>query len=161
LTRTGITSLAKALSLLGFDPEHYPCPRALLAGHFDAAVDLSVVVHYKQLDDVFAGSKFIYTVRDKDSWIDSVALYIPRHKTESVMQRQYRQLVYGQFNFDRDAYSAAYDRHHDDVMRHFKDRPDDLLVMDICGGDGWPKLLSFLNMECADKSFPSEHKQVL
>ena len=45
--------------------------------------------------------------------------------------------------------------HHEAVLRYFKDRPDKLLVMDICGGDGSSDLCLFLN--CPEPSQPFPH----
>jgi len=159
LSRTGTTSLAKAISQLGFSTIHYPGLVALMEGHWCAAFDLPVVINYKELDERFPNAKFIYTVREKDSWLDSMAEYIPQHGIASPVQRDNRIRVYGQYKFDRDTYSAAYDRHHADVVSYFKDRPNDLLVMNICEGDGWGSLLTFLNIERNIAEFPNEHKR--
>lgn len=159
LTRTGTTSLATAIAKLGFSVIHYPRTEPLLAGAYMAAFDLPVVIHYKTLDAQFSGSKFIYTVRDKGAWLDSMEAYLNARQVASQGQRRNRKKVYGQCDFDRDIYSAAYDRHHNDVMLYFKDRPDDLLVIDICGGDGWAPLLSFLNIDADVADFPNKHKR--
>lgn len=161
LSRTGTTSLARAVSDLGFASVHYPDSRSLLEGHWDAAFDLPVVIHYKVLDAKFSGSKFIYTVREKGAWLDSMEAYLTRRGVASQSQLRNRERVYGQCNFDREIYSAAYDKHHNDVTQHFKDRPDDLLAMDICAGDGWELLLPFLNMESDIVGFPDEHKRAV
>jgi hypothetical protein len=42
-----------------------------------------------------------------------------------------------------------------DVQEYFKDRPADLLVMNICAGEGWEKLCPFLNRDAIpSRDFP-------
>ncbi len=161
MSRTGTTSLAIALRAVNYSSViHYPTKKTLFAGQYSAAFDIPVANYYKQLDKAFARSKFIYTVRDKDSWLASMDSYFARRgRFYSKQQYMNRVLLYGQYDFDRDVYSAAYDKHHNDVMQHFETRPNDLLVMDICGGDGWATLLPFLNINASVGGFPYKHKQ--
>lgn len=161
LTRTGTTSLAVAMTQVGYNNVvHYPSERTLFAGQYDGAFDLPVVINYKALDKVFPESRFIYTVREKDDWLDSMEKYLERKETNSGQQRTSRILVYGNPVFDRGLYSFAYDRHHNDVLAYFKTRPQDLLTLNICGGDGWAPLLSFLGIDASVDSFPHEHQHI-
>jgi hypothetical protein len=56
--------------------------------------------------------------------------------------------------FERDKFVAAYARHHADVRRYFRGRPDDLLEMNILEGDGWEKLCPFLGIPVSSEPFP-------
>jgi len=159
LTRTGTTSLAAAMQEVGYMVAHYPSRDYLFEGLYNSAYDLSVVIDYKALDQRFPGSKFIYTVREKNGWLDSMEQYLEGRETASRQQRINRKRVYGQSVFDRKIYSAAYDRHHNDVLAYFKTRPQDLLILNICGGEGWKPLLSFLNIEVSVDGFPRKHQQ--
>ncbi len=47
-----------------------------------------------------------------------------------------------------------YAKHHIDVCTWFKDRPADMLVLNVCKGDGWDKLCQFLNLPVPSKEFP-------
>ena len=40
------------------------------------------------------------------------------------------------------------------VTEYFRDRPKDLLVLDVCGGDGWEPLCAFLGLEPPRHAFP-------
>jgi len=40
------------------------------------------------------------------------------------------------------------------VMDYFKDRPDDLLIIDICSGEGFEKLAPFLGRPLPAQPFP-------
>ena len=159
LTRTGTTSLAVAMKQVGYRVTHYPTRDDLFEGQYDSAYDLSVVIAYKELDQFFPGSKFIYTVREKGGWLDSIEKYFDGREIISQQQHENRKLVYGQFDFDRKMYSTAYDQHHNDVLMHFETRSQDLLVLNICGGEGWKPLLSFLNIDVSVGDFPRKHQQ--
>jgi hypothetical protein len=43
-----------------------------------------------------------------------------------------------------------------EIKEYFKDRPDDLLVMNICAGEGWEILCPFL--DCGIPKIPFPHK---
>ena len=45
-------------------------------------------------------------------------------------------------------------RHNAEVVEYFKDRPDDLLVMDITKEDPWPRLCAFLGEPVPSVPFP-------
>lgn len=160
LTRTGTTSLAVALKLVGYNVIHYPDEPVLFGGRYDGAFDLPVVIHYKKLDRAFPKSKFIYTVREKSGWLDSMEKYLDSRKVISPQQNKNRKQVYGQSAFNRGLYSFAYDRHHNDVLTYFADRPQDLLALNICNGDGWAELRPFLGInDQRYVCFPHEHKR--
>lgn len=151
LSRTGTTSLAMALEVLGYRTKHAPLHVWDIAAH-DATTDISVAARYRFLDRMFPGAKFILTVRDLARWLESCRDHW-REQTqresgiEPPILASYREpefLVYGGFGFDAERFAAAYRRHEHEVREYFADRPGDLLVMDICGGDGWQPLLEFL-----------------
>ena len=48
---------------------------------------------------------------------------------------------------------ARYHDHNRDVLDYFKDRPGDLLVMDMSKGAGWPELCGFLSKNGLIKDF--------
>ena len=54
-------------------------------------------------------------------------------------------------------YVRRYLDHITEVVRYFRDRPDDLLVMDICAGDGWEQLCRFLEQQTPNLPFPREN----
>lgn len=163
LSRTGTTSLSRALTQLGYRTAHYVELRAVhfaketwLAGNFDvdclanydAAVDLPVPVFYPQLDERYPGSKYILTVRDAVSWLASVrrhwTRYLPGDDPKGSYRRTVRLAMYGIHGFAEARMKFVYDTHVRNVHWFFRDRPGDLLVLDICAGDGWSKLCPFL-----------------
>lgn len=169
LSRTGTKSLADALEKLGFRSKHFPSLKALLwdAERYDALTDTTVALFYKRLDELYPDAKFVLTVRDETSWLDSVERFW-------AWSRRYRQnradkkalksgtitniVLYGSDVFNADLYVYARHRHHEDVRRYFANRPGKLLELDICGGEGYEKLCPFLGLDVLDKPFPHIHQ---
>jgi len=147
LSKTGTHSLAQALEVLGLRCVHYPDPAGMVRGRFaevlagyDAGTDISVSAYFCELDHAFPGSRFILTMRERSAWLDSVSDHRRRRDDVPIAsdcpKALIRERVYGVRRFDRDAFSAAYDRHAQEVTSYFTDRPSSLLVTDLCAGAG-------------------------
>jgi hypothetical protein len=176
LSKTGTTSLTRALRILGFKATH--CPFFAL-DHFsptlalrlekiarrDAFTDSPIPLFYRELDAAFPGSKFILTIRDRESWLDSCQNHhvwpgnhiqgtfvpgLPLVRTQLMLHKN----LYGSERFDRDGFTASYESHRRSVLDFFAERPADLLVIDLCGGEGWEQLCPFLNKPVPDRPFP-------
>jgi hypothetical protein len=173
LSRTGTSSLTVALYRLGVHVKHYPTdPRTyeqLRNGdyHLDTLAwcqgltDVPIPAYFAQFDQAWPGSKFILTLREKESWLRSVEQLWQRSMEWSNQNAQYTQIdeffracVYGSIQFTRERFSYVYDTHVRNVLHYFQDRPDDLLVLDICAGEGWEKLCPFLGIDVPDQPFP-------
>ena len=160
LGRTGTTSLARALEILGFSCVHYPHDDAAIEAH-DAAVDETVACQFNHLHEKYPGSKFIYTSRPMSQWIDSYSrsfsVIEPGTEVHPVVARTYRKL-YGRTDFDREAWEAAYAKHSFRVKTHFpipvRGAASRLLILNITNGDGWEKLCPFLNKPIPEEVFP-------
>jgi len=174
LSRTGTRSLTHALQILGFDTIHYPLDPdtyneiangqydlTLLKNH-DGITDITVAPYFAQLHKRYPGSKFILTVRDKESWLQSCQHHWfnsppfledgepePEHRLQ--IRRFFRAATYGCYDFVPERFSWVYDQHVKNVLEYFKDYPDDLLVIDVCAGEGFEALAPFFNrpMPCA------------
>jgi len=166
LGKTGTTSLAVALRLLGYETVDNPMGLGddlSLVDGVDAATDTPVAEVFEALDRRFPGSRFVYTVRaDREAWLDSVRRQWHMARLAGLHQNEQRtsllRRVYGLQapRFDRHLVSAGYDRHHARVLSYFNGR-DDLLVLDICGGDGWDELCAFLGRPVPDAPFPRQN----
>ena len=156
LSRTGTSSLTFALRILGYNSIHFPKDPVLMAQDYDALTDTTVAKDYKKLDKLFPGSKFILTIRDNDSWLNSVEAHFKRNPAETREKwvLDLRKSVYGTTDFNSELMKNAYERHTEDVKRYFKERPDDLLIMNICDGEGWETLCPFLSEPIPAESFP-------
>jgi hypothetical protein len=62
--------------------------------------------------------------------------------------------LYGALQYDRERFRESYVAHLTDVQEYFRDRPGDLLVLDICAGEGWKKLCPFLGKPVPSAVFP-------
>ena len=58
-------------------------------------------------------------------------------------------------------YVERYERHNREVLDYFRDRPGDLLVIDLPGDAGWEKLCAFLGHPVPDEPFPHANKASL
>ena len=169
LPKTGTTSLGVALQKLGYqvtgpnglqDPkiEENAIPMAFeLAEQFDAFRDTPWPVIYQELDKQFPGSKFILSLRDPESWILSQVRHFGRKETPM------RQWMFGAGcpEGNEAIYMQRFDEHKKSVLRYFKNRPQDLLVMDFDQGDEWEKLCSFLEIDSPDIAFPHANKALV
>ena len=179
LSKTGTTSLAAALNILGIKTIHFPDDETtyheLMSGEYklsilneyDGAVDTPIAPYYAQLDTIYPGSKFILTIRDKDLWLRSAKSHwekITEEKRRRGELGKFREfihaVVYGTVDFNPDRFSWVYDTHERNVRQYFGDRPDDLLILNICGGEGWEKLCQFLNLEIPQIPFPNENRWI-
>ena len=172
LSKTGTSSLSEALNVLGIHCIHYPDDavtlhelrsgqyKLSLLEKYQGVADTPVVPYFAQLDKEYPGSKFILTTRDMDSWLESVRKHwetSPQFEHEPLrkeFQTFIRTAVYGCVEFNEDRFRYVYETHYNNVIKYFKDRPQDLLVIDICQGDEWEKLCAFLGVEKPDVPFP-------
>jgi hypothetical protein len=159
LGRTGTNSFCDALEILGYGAVEHNPPFEKLKD-LDGAADNGCTIFYKYLDFRFPGSKFVLLVRDLESWLASIEYMhtdLIAEDEDLIMMR--RMLVYESVYFDRQKFTDAYHRHHEDVHRYFKDRPDDLLEMNLGAGDGWDTLCPFLDLPVPDVPFPHKNQR--
>jgi hypothetical protein len=163
LSRTGTTSLAKALAMLGYKSIH-----ARGAHHiemYEASTDVPVAARYRQLDKRYPNSRFILTVRDMESWLESCRQhyesYNPFELRNFKQATEYafcRGVLYGIDDFEPEVFRAAYKRFVDGVHEYFRDRPHDLLELNIVAGEGFEKLCPFLGKPVLATPFPKSNE---
>ena len=146
LSGTGTRSLSWALITLGYTVKHYPFSLEEIAMH-DASADISVSCRYRELDKMFIDSRFILTTRDRESWLDCRQRKPPDEQTPPLWVLETRLRTYGVLSYDRETYIKVYEDYHKGVTDYFRNRPGDLLTMNILEGDGWEKLCSFLGLD--------------
>ena len=164
--KTGTQSHAEALKMLGHrvvgptgtqeqDIGRHALTRALaVATEFDAFTGNPWSLLYKELDATFPGSRFILTVRSTSAWIGSVVAAFGERETPM------RKWIYGVGRpcGNERRYIERYQRHNDDVRRYFQGR-NDLLVMSVEEGDGWPELCGFLGEPVPSADFPHRNRR--
>jgi len=159
LSRTGTTTLNHVLNEWGWETVHYPNERQLWDPRSHGATDIPVALHFRELDLKFPGSKFVYTVRNKERWLDSIVPYIERKRQwkQSESQVNIRKQIYGSVFPNRNQADKAWDRHHGDVLGWFGNA-DRLLVIDIVGGEPPSKLADFLGVKTSMTEFPDMNR---
>lgn len=167
LSKTGTTSLAHALEILGYRTKDYPGITRYQPGDvssvdpetvnaFDALTDTPIPSFYRELDEAFPGSKFVLTVRDRESWVKSCRKQFTDRlaaKQNDAHNRLFMDL-YGCTAFDERKFVEGYERFVGGVLEYFQDRPGDLLVINIAGGEGWEVLCAFLGKAIPEAPFP-------
>ncbi|MDJ0723738.1 MAG: glycosyltransferase [Prochloraceae cyanobacterium] len=147
LGRTGTRSLTRAIQMLGYNTVKNPRDLNVLQ-YFDAASDVLIAASYQQLDETYPNSKFILTVRDIPSWLDSWE----QHNTRSLSRfnnelpqwvKDFRIMLYSQWEFDRTVWQAKYNQHYNSARNYFSGNSN-FIVFNIFEDDRWQKLTQFL-----------------
>ncbi len=174
VAKTGTTSLGRAYEILGFkhkaeDPDLY----LEFIENYDYEVLYEVIdkydafqdgpwhnkdVDYKILDKKYPNSKFIILERDDESWIRSnEKFYSPKYHKDWE-NWEYSFLIDDRWVTQRESVieeKLTYkNSKYLEIKEYFKDRQNDLLVMNICDGQGWEVLCPFLGKEIPNVPFP-------
>lgn len=133
----------------------------------DALTDVPVCCLYQALDQAYPGSKFVLTVREKHAWLRSShplwerIVHLRGARPDSLVARYFlfiHEKLYGTHNAEPELLSRAYDRYTAEVLEYFRERPHDLLILDICGGEGWSKLAPFLGVPIPEVPSPWQNR---
>lgn len=165
--KTGTTSLGRALEILGYKvcgPIGVTNPqiqdKALewalqKIPHHDAFQDNPWPLLYRELDRMYPGSKFILTTRKPRAWLRSMKKYFGNYEAAA------ESWIYGEGITPLKnplKCMRIYRMHNQAVRQYFKDRPDDLLEIDLSKGDPWPELCAFLGQPVPMTAFPRSNK---
>ena len=170
--KTGTTTLGRCLEILGFnhqsqnldlvmDLERGDLSRILeLAKEKQSFEDWPWIILYKQLDEYFPHSRFILTQRDANRWIRSYNSMLRGQGAASDTLNRVRRILYGlPFpNVSDSDLIQRYEKHNADVLAFFRQRPEDLLVVNWEQGHGWKELCSFLNLAVPAEPFPHANR---
>jgi hypothetical protein len=130
------------------------------------------------LDKAYPGSKFILTIRDStDQWYNSITKFHAKKfgkggripTAEDLKKATYVRPGFMQNTmmlhetpesdpYNKEIMFAHYERHNADVLEYFKNRPDDLLVINLSDKDAYQKFVDFIGIDTAFDSFPWENK---
>jgi hypothetical protein len=173
--KTGTTSLHHAFQILGLKSAHWQTApwakhvwreatqngRSPTLEKFYCVCDVPITILYRELDQAYPGSKFILTVRDEWAWLKSVANHWDPARNQyrwqwdhDVFTHRLHNLIYGRKDFDPTTMLNRYRQHNADVLEYFASRPQDLLVLDLDKGQGWPELCRFLEMPAPNVPYP-------
>jgi len=167
LSKTGTSSLAHALEILGYRTKDYPGIVRYTRGELssidlevinshDAVTDTPIPSFYRELDARYPNSKFILTIREREGWLKSCKKqFTPKLAENQSDAHKYLFLdLYGTDVFDEQKFSRGYEKFVGEALKFFESRPHDLLVIDITAGQGWEKLCPFLGKPIPDVPFP-------
>lgn len=160
LSRTGTHSLAAALDFLGIPTVHWPLDfKEICASR--GAVDITVSCRFRELDQMFPGSLFVYTERDEAGWLASVTTHYRRLGNGPRLpdgEKQFAQeadaRIYGSIRPLQCDFSLAYRRHHEIVEDYFRGSEDRLLRLNIVRDSAWAALCEFLDLPTLSIPFP-------
>lgn len=134
---------------------------------------------FKIIDKAYPNSKFILTVRDSsDQWYDSVVNFhsklFGKGNVPTVKDLQNANYIYKgwiweniKYNYNitelEDPYDKTrliedYEKHNKEVMDYFKDRPNDLLVINLSEQGAYKKFIDYLGVKSNKNDFPWENK---
>lgn len=173
MSKTGTKSLSKALNMLEINTLHWlpqtqvieqleACDLRLdVLKDSDGLTDVIGIRWFKELDRQYPGSKFLLTTREKEDWLSSIANFWPYDDPYKLERAHYyyRVSVFGCLDFHREHFWDVYQEHVRNVREYFVDRPQQLLEMDVCGGQGWEMLCPFLQKNIPDEPFPHLHQR--
>lgn len=166
LNKTGTTTLHECGKILGY--RCTSCSRSLLedivlrgdlratkelADQYDLFEDWPWPLIYKELDELYPGSKFILTVRKtKETWLNSLR----SHALRTLPRLHCRKLAYGHDypQGHESEHVDYYERHNQDARDYFRNRPNDFLEVCWENGDGFAELCAFLGCAIPDAPFP-------
>jgi hypothetical protein len=117
---------------------------------FDAFQDAPWFLFYREFDSWYPGSKFILTIRDSRSWWKSFLYYFEK-RSLSIFE-----YIYGYKNpvGNENNFIERYERHNREVIEYFKDRPEDLLVIDVSEENALHKISNFLGESSTFEKMP-------
>ena len=170
--KTGTTTLGSCFEILGYNHQTQDLKLTLdLEKNDFSRIFASVDAHdtfedwpwlilYKELDTQYPNSKFIMTTREQTGWVKSYKNMLKTQGKASGHMNKIRTILYSlPFpNVTEEQLIERYDKHVADVKEYFKDRPNDLLILNWKSGDGWKELCGFLGKEIPTEPFPHANK---
>ena len=133
---------------------------------------------YKHLDVAYPGSKFILTVRDNpEQWYRSITRFHAKTfgkdgRIPTVEDLKRATYVWPGFMYnvvrvhgtpddapyDKNIMLAHYEQYNQDVINYFKDRPNDLLVINVAEKGAYRKFVDFVGINSSGNDFPWENR---
>ena len=136
---------------------------------------------FKHLDKAYPNSKFILSIRDNpEQWYNSLIKFhsklfgngkVPTKEDLMNVKYVFKGWMW-KFNrlFDglpeNDPYNKEilmnhYQKYNEEVIKYFKDRPNDLLIINLSDKNAYKKFCSFLDISSPFNDFPWENKTII
>jgi hypothetical protein len=151
------------------------------SARFFQDIPFSIPNVYKYLDNEFPNSKFILSVRNSpEEWYDSLTKFHTKSKLIGIVNKLptsdelkksnyvHNGWAYMVHNFiynvpydnpyKKDVLIDTYKKHIDDVLDYFKDREDDLLVINLADDSSYERFKEFIGVKNKFTKFLHENK---
>ena len=172
--KTGTKTLGDCLRILGFNHESIrldlvediqrgDLSRIMeIANEKDSFEDWPWIILYQEMDKRFPNSKFILTQRNAEKQLQSYknmlrTLDLPKEAWNE-MRRTLYDLPFPDVTAEQP--KGRYLQHNQEVRQYFKNRPNDLLVVNWEAGDRWQELCQFLDVPVPKVEFPHANRGV-
>lgn len=170
LPRTATTSVCLAMLEQGFKTAHNAYTQDAFS-QAEVLADTPIFCDYQQLDKHFPNSKFIYLTRELERWLPSIKQLLQRmivnlQRTDGGFNPHLKRCYSDVFsplseeNINDDMFlTSCYNRHQQDISDYFKNRPQDLLTIDVSNEASYEAMLAFLNID-SNKGREGGFKQI-
>ena len=158
LPRTATTSVCLTMLDLGFKTAHTAYTQQTVE-QAQVIADTPIFTDYQSLDLLYPQAKFIYLERESVKWVPSIRQLLQRMQVNLQRQdggfnptiKRCYQEVFGHFTEKQlrqdDFLIECYHQHKTAVTQYFKDRSQDLLMIDVSQKDSFMALLNFLSIQ--------------
>jgi len=133
---------------------------------------------YQHLDKAFPSSKFILTVRDDpEQWYSSITRFHAKNfgldgrtpTADDLLNAAYvsKGFMYNTLKihgtsdddpYNKEVMTAHYERYNQEVVEYFKDRPGDLLIINIAEPGSYQRFIDFIGAKSPCDDFPWENR---
>lgn len=181
LSKTGTTSLAKALRILGYNAKSWAWDGTIIDWpefyRLEAATDTPCAAQFESLYHTFEDSKFIHTTRDAESWNRSVEHHFGAQygiEAPSEFEEMWKDEDFwgwGRKNCIRfmkihqnlysghESWKSAHEEFRKRVEEFFREeRQKRYLKIDITESERWDKICDFLEEDIPNVEFPHLNK---
>lgn len=172
LPKTGTTSLGMAYEILGFKKRGwnhriYDLWKEKGMDYLFPIIDNATAFQdgpwhdcdYKILDQRYPNSKFIILERNNEDWLRSKEMHFsPIYNVNNIRPKYFEWRWATDRNRHIEEQMCIKENKYNEIKEYFKDRPNDLLVMNVCAGEGWEILCPFLDCEIPNEPFPYRNK---
>lgn len=155
LPRTATTSICVAMLSLDYTVAHTSYTQACFH-HAQVIADTPIFNDYQALDKAYPGAKFINLQRDLTAWVPSIKqllqrMYINVTATDGGFNPHIKRCFSQTFspftreNINNDDFlTRCYEKHQQQISNYFRQRPNDLLNIDISTPNSYTQLIKFL-----------------
>jgi hypothetical protein len=138
LAKTGTTTYAEALTILGFPTKH-DALKVISGNNYSGLLSWRV----EELMNLYPSATFFCSTRDFSSWILSCEKYFSRVRGKTVLKQ------FGVNKFDLGKFTEVYNNYHAFVKK--------LDIPLLSFEDGWSPLCNLLKVKVPQEAFPYLH----